>query len=126
MKPLEKRILAWARDRYPELSDQIDHLQVKAYDHTGVGLYINFLPLPDRFARNGLKSPYSGPEIQSPHVEHGACSLIWVKDGKIDCVEVAAYGDHFPDGLVEFTLAEPQGLSRPLRSIQSYVQEALI
>ena len=107
MKLLEKRILAWARDHYPELSDQIDHLRVKAYDYTGVGIYISFLPLPDSLACNGFKSPYHGPEIESPHVEHGACSLIWVKDGKIDCVEVAAYGDHFPEELAEFALTEP-------------------
>jgi len=105
-RELEGRILEWVRNRHPELSDQIDQLEIRSYNYTGAGAYINFMALPTHLARVGLKNPLSGPNIRSSHLEYGACSLIWSNGGLINCIEVAAYGDRFPEELTEFALEE--------------------
>ncbi len=106
MKAIIRDILKWTASRHPELDAQIDHLVLESHEHTGCGLYAHFKPLPDGTRAIGLASPINGPEVEGPGIEFGACSLVWLKNGMITAVEIAAYGDKFPDEPAGYRLKE--------------------
>lgn len=50
-----------------------------------------------------------GPSIESPQLEHGADTIIFVRDGVIECMEVFSYADTFPETLDDYQLVlEPK------------------
>src|SRR5581483_295033 len=74
---------------------------------TGVGLYAaldlsnrDFLPALTRH-----KSPLRGPLIASPVLEQGASSLLWHKDGFLDCIEIVAFGNYYPKTDFDYSLS---------------------
>ena len=64
--------------------------------------------MDDRALRSALpaesSSPGDGPWIESDLLEWGADAMLWVKDGRADCVEIAATGAFFAAGPFEFEL----------------------
>jgi len=126
MKAIIRDVLKWMAVRHPELARQIDLLQMKSQTYTGCGLYTDFKPLPEATASITLPSPVHGPEIEGPGIEFGACSLIWLKQGMVTQVEVAAYGDSFPEEPSEYRLTErvenppSQGMPRQARNLERH------
>jgi len=104
MKKIEQAILEWATQQHPEMAHQIEMLEVDSRENSGAGLYVHFKPLPLSVPALGIKSPCSGPQIESSQLEHGAGSLIWLKDGRISFIEIFAYGNQFPEELDEFEI----------------------
>ncbi len=107
---LERDILAHIARRVgdPALDAQIRAATVRDRDFTGVGLYTSFT-LRDQASLARLSSrdsPLHGPSIESPILEHGACSLLWQKDGYLDCIEIAASGDFYPKTEFHYSIAD--------------------
>lgn len=77
--------------------------------HSGVGRFTNFSMNDDAFRvfRDVAgQRVIDGPYLQSPDLEHGACSLLFL-DGPADCtLEFAAFGDTFPESLINYRLLD--------------------
>ena len=107
---IESDILRYCAESHdcPELVRQVQDAQAGAREHTGVGLYTK-LTLPHRGSLAPIqprRSPIIGPTIESPSLEFGASSLVWCDDdGYIDCIEIAAFGNHYPDSEFEYSLS---------------------
>lgn len=85
--------------------------------HSGVGRFTNFSMNDDAFRefRDAAgKRVVDGPYLESPDLQHGACSLLFL-DGPADCtLEFAAYGDTFPESLIKYRLLDfPDVLEKP-------------
>ena len=52
----------------------------------------------------GETSLIAGPFIESPQLEHGADTVVFVNDGVIETIEIFSYGGCFPEHLVEHDL----------------------
>ncbi len=52
----------------------------------------------------GGNFPISGPGIESEDIHHGGGSLLWGRDGYIDCLEMFAYGDYFKEQVINYKL----------------------
>jgi hypothetical protein len=108
---IEKDILEWVAQRHggSAMRKQIEHAEVASREFTGVGLYTN-LTLDDRTSLppiQPLEIPFSGPVIESPALELGASALVWCDDsGYLKTIEIAAFGDHYPETELEYTLKE--------------------
>jgi len=106
MRAIIRDVLDWVVSRNPQLSKQVPLLEVASYKHTGCGLYANFKPLPQGTPATGIPSPVSGPGVKGPGIEFGACSLVWLENGMVRSVELAAYGDTFPEEPSGYQLEE--------------------
>jgi hypothetical protein len=80
---------AWRRN----LRQQIDNLEVISRQDTGPGVYTNFkvkqgAPLVE-IPHSVYREP---PEVRASHpaIPGGAIFLVWLKDGRIDCLEMAS------------------------------------
>ena len=82
------------------LLEQFQKLRVRSREYTKVGCYTNFF-LPSNATKitapYGQRGPLDGPSFEHPSVEFGGGSLLWFKNGLIDCLELYAYGSFFPE-----------------------------
>ncbi|GJL93526.1 hypothetical protein [Hyphococcus sp.] len=95
---LEKSILAHIAESHGYLADALalDHCSSREY--TGHGFFTNFSEVQS----DGL--PISGPIIESPELEHGGGSLLWLAGGVPCCLEIYAFGHDFPEQISSFAL----------------------
>lgn len=105
---LEDAILTRMAEQLPALLPVIPTLTVISREVTGVGSFTNF-------SSQHADVPYGArhlaidAHILIPGVENGLGALLFFKEGKIDCLELFAYGDDTWDGrwlgysLVEIT-----------------------
>lgn len=106
---LEKAILDYVADRSsdPELKDQVTAVEAIRHKYTGVGMYI-YLFHPNKNEALKIKSPtnpYSGPNIESSKLQHGAGSVVWCgDDGFLSEIEIFSYSDDYPNEEFNFTL----------------------
>ena len=49
--------------------------------------------------------PIPGPDITSSVLPSGAGTVLFVTDGRVETLEIFAYGDEFPEVLTDFELA---------------------
>ena len=109
---IELAVLDWiaTHSTSPELQDQLCNAQPIERQFTGKGSYtmLKVLGVHGRLPKftppDYPNGPVHGPEIRSPEIEIGACSLLWLEDGYVDCLELAAYGDSFPEEVESFSL----------------------
>ena len=108
LTPFEKDVLDWYRVHceIPGLAEQLTAVVPVERNHTGVGFFLS-LKLPDDF--HGLKvladmEPLTGPHVTSPRLELGAGTVLFFDDGKVDTLEVFAYGEYFPEAVDEYLL----------------------
>ncbi len=98
----EAAVFRWIATRMddPVLTSQLVSAVVLERDHTRVGCYSQ-LGLPKgaavMTAKYGLRGPINGPTFESPELEHGGGTLLWCKEGLVDCLEVYSHGDFFPE-----------------------------
>lgn len=108
---LEAAILNWIAARLGdvELAAQLQAAQPTEREYTGCGCFtkigvpagLDAIPVA---ARNG--DALRGPEISSRLLDHGACSVLFIVDGFVSLLEIAAYGEHFPEHLNNWMLHE--------------------
>jgi hypothetical protein len=108
---LESAIFAWLKSHYSNghLSAQIDSARFSYREWTKAGFYVYF-DVPAEIGALNLEDfqghwPISGPNIQSPSVQYNGGSILWGKDGFINCLELYAFGDQFDEHVTEFTLS---------------------
>ena len=107
MRPtkLERAIFGWIAERQPLLAGRLKAVEVASREHTGAGRYVYLSdegPCWDR-------SPVDGPVIESPRLDMGAGSVLWLSRGEPQCLEIYAFGNQFPEILDEFTLSGSDG-----------------
>ena len=111
---IEQAVLTWIASHSGslELQEQLRLAQSIDREYTGAGSYTTLRTscvtplLPCTAVPNPSRGPLSGPEIRSAEIENGACSLLWFKEGYIECLELASYGNSFPEKPKAFTLHE--------------------
>jgi hypothetical protein len=107
---LEIAVLAWLQTHYKNepLSAQIESAKFISRKWTQVGFYVYLsvsaelrqLDMSDFQGRRHI----SGPEIQSVDVEHNGGSILWCKEGYINCIEMYTFGNYFNEKVTEFIL----------------------
>ena len=114
---LELAVLDWYRTHYnnDRLTAQINSARLVERDWTKHGFYITFeidkqllaLILNDFSGLNhhGARWPLIGPFIISPDIDIEAGSMLWGKDGYINCIEMFTFGDFFNEKISEFILS---------------------
>ena len=100
---LEKEILEWLINKAPELGEQIKQCTVSERRYSGAGFFFD-LSVPKNIKPLEIKGTIQGPEIKSKELSHGAGSILFLKDGYIDMLEVFTYADSFPEKLENFEL----------------------
>ena len=102
---LETEIFKWVQSKFPgsAISQQLDTAKLTHREWTKVGFYVEF-QVDRSLEKYDRTFPIDGPEIRSNDVEHGGGSLLWGKDGYLDCLEMYAYGDFFREEVEEFEL----------------------
>ena len=99
---LEKAILRWIADGSPLLAGPLARATIARRDHTGVGFYA-YLSLDETAEWD---HPHiGGPTIESPNLDMGGGSVLWLVNGTPSCLEVYAFGDTFPEDIDEFNLS---------------------
>lgn len=107
---LERDILAWfsANAGSPELSVQCLKASAVSRTHTGPGQITRLLASPDApMANFPTNCVPNAPLIESPLLAYGACTDLWLKDGKIVELEIVTLGgqelptEEFPFKLVD-------------------------
>ena len=107
---LERDIIDWLQLHCDDhqVQRQLPHLILRKRDYTGVGFFVHFsippnvAPPPDSV---GDSTPLPGPDIASPELDAGAGTAIFLTEGKLDCLEIFAYGDSFPETIENYTLS---------------------
>ena len=96
---LEQDIFEWVKGKYPKstFATQLASARLISRRWTHVGFYVDFAvdkSLPKlKMEDYGERFPISGPGMESEEIHHGGGSLLWGKDGYIDCLELFTYGD---------------------------------
>lgn len=103
---LEKAILEWIARHQPSLAHRLATADVVKREHTGAGRYVD---LSTDACTEWDRPPVDGPHIVSPQLESDGGSLLWLSGGKPHCLEIYAFGDHFPEDLVQFELFDSDG-----------------
>ena len=113
---LEQRVLSWIASH---ASDDIIKAQVEmaiptARKHTGAGSYTRLetdsaiKSISEGFLGRNGQGPIYGPDVITPDLGLAACTHVFVENGRIACLEIAAYGSSFPETLEEFSLADDE------------------
>ena len=94
------------------LQSQLLTVRVTGRTNTGCGCDSDLLTSPEApptLAAYGSHGPLDGPDFESACVEFGGMTLLWFKEGRASCLEIAAFGEFFPENhadLVPFRLLE--------------------
>ncbi len=108
MNKLEKEILLWIGETYPDemLSDLIPSLKVVEREYTGSGVFVSFV----HNKREGRSKSYHliGPLIRSSNLEFGAETTLSVKNGSVDCLEILVIGSGAIEGVCSYELVKQE------------------
>jgi hypothetical protein len=104
---LEAAILARIVARYqlPALTAQVQHCRVSQREYSGAGFFTT-LEIPDSLDAlpSDIKTPLDGCQVAAPGLLPGAGSLLFVREGRLDFLEVYTIeGDIVPEA-TEFVL----------------------
>jgi hypothetical protein len=86
-------------DMYPELLDQIPFLEISDIEHTGVGCFYSFALNNVAFKninRNNNDVLCGGYTLYSDELIEGALMMIFLREGKIETLEVMAHESQYP------------------------------
>lgn len=107
MSELEKAILDWIDKAAPEfyLCNLIPLLEIRKREITDIGFftYFNMSSIDSRLSSQGSGN-VPGPYIESPDLAGGADSLIHIRDGKVEFLEVYALEDRNANNINNFKL----------------------
>ncbi len=106
---LESDILIWVsrNSEDPLVALQASAAKISERDYTGTGFFVT-LEIPDDIERlpqgSGDIARFSGPYIDSDDLAHGGDTVFSVESGAISRLEIFAYGNTFPERLVDYRL----------------------
>ncbi|GAB3582201.1 hypothetical protein [Hymenobacter daeguensis] len=112
--PLEAALLQGIAEFYRNdaLAAQISQCRVTLREYSGCGFFTT-LVVPDDSPGIDVGKPYlNGCDVEAAGLSHGAGSILFVRDGRLDFLEVFAYLDGDPAALHDFTL-KPMTLDAP-------------
>lgn len=104
--PMEAALLRGIADFYQNtaLSAQISQCQVTLREYSGCGFFTTLAVPPDSPAISGLASTLGGGDVEASDLSHGAGSILFIKGGRLDFLEVFAYVDGDPATVLDFVL----------------------
>lgn len=100
----ERRLLEAAIQSDPEreiLHAQVVAATVTAREPTGVGVFVRLdTAAAPRLAQERPDRQIAGAVrllISHPRLTYGGGAIVWLEQGRIDCIECFAYGESWPD-----------------------------
>ena len=111
--PFEKSLIRWYVDHAPheEFQNQLRSCAPNTRSYSGVGLFVELSIRPGSWSKmpDEVKSPVGGPTISSPSLKNGAGSILFLKDGLVDTLEVYTFGDEMSEDLTDYDIGiEPE------------------
>lgn len=89
----------------PALAEQVQHCRVTRREYSGCGFFTTLtVPVGSRQIVAGKTRAYNGSDLDAPELSHGAGSVLFLREGIIDFLEVFAYVDGDPATVDAFTL----------------------
>ena len=79
---------------------------INEFFEQGKGFFFELSPPPNTNPTDEKIRTLDGPQIKSKKLEFGGGSILFLKKGYVEMLEVFAYGDTFPEYLDEFELQE--------------------
>lgn len=104
---LESKILEWFKNTCTDrlLDAQLASVEFLKRDWTGHGFYV-VLEVPSGLEPTSTNQwPINGPSIISDDIQDGGGTLLWGKDGYINCIEMFSYGEFFNEEVNSFELS---------------------
>ena len=103
--PLERDILDWIAERVeePALQRQCSAVEPVLREFTGCGFFTS-LRVNAEVPRSHHDRTLGGPCIESPELEAGGGCVLFLENGYLDCLEVYAHGDVFPERIGSYKL----------------------
>ena len=104
---MEASLLRGITDFYqdPALAEQVQHCRVTQRAYSGCGFFTTLtVPVGSRQVVAGKARTYNGGDLDAPQLSHGAGSVLFLRAGIIDFLEVFAYADGDPATVDTFTL----------------------
>lgn len=95
---LELLVLTAACDADPESDtarDQLASSTVLRREFTGCGVFVHFQTTSAANLRNPDGRILRGSQkvfLSHPDLEHGADAIVWIENGKMDCLELVVFG----------------------------------
>lgn len=102
---LELKIFDWFTKKNPELAEQIKHSTVSERRYSGAGFFFD-LSVQKNIKPLEIQGTIQGPDIKSSSLLDGASSILFIKNGYIDMLEVFSYSETFPEELDNFELTK--------------------
>ena len=106
--PFENSLIRWYVDHAPheEFKNQLQSCAPSDRSYSGAGLFIELSIQPGSWSKipDEVKSPVSGPNISSPSLKNGAGSILFLKDGLVDMLEVYTFDDEMSEDLAEYDI----------------------
>ena len=125
LRDFERRLLEAAIEGDPEqdvLAVQVGGAMVASREHTGHGLYVNLVvderaPKLTTERRDRQLQGADRLVLSHPALEHGAGTIVWVSECRIEMIECFVYDGTWPDDDTAFGIsaASPQDREEPLR-----------
>ena len=106
LNPLETALLKDIANFYQDvaLSAQIARCRVALREYSGCGFFTT-LAVPDSSpAIVRAKAALNGCDVEATGLSHGAGSILFIKNGRLDFLEVFAYDDGYPAMVLDFSL----------------------
>jgi hypothetical protein len=104
----ETAIFAWFKQNYPKanLGPKLDSAKLTERQWTKVGFFVYFevdrsLPWINLEKREGVFL-LDGPYIKSDDVDLGGSSILWGRDGYLNCLEIYAFGEYCYEEIKSF------------------------
>jgi hypothetical protein len=88
----------------PALALQISQCRVALREYSGCGFFTTLVVPAERPLIRGMAPTLNGPDVEAPELLDGAGSVLFIKAGRLDFLEVFAYADGDPAHLRRFTL----------------------
>jgi hypothetical protein len=115
--PAESAVLDWCASNAScqEAADQFRTARAVARRFTGAGSYTDLVvpetiaSIPSSAIPRESRGPFIGPDILAKELELGACSQVFCVNGRLALLEIAAYGNAFPEELHHISVRAVEG-----------------
>ncbi|RCU52511.1 hypothetical protein DU002_00645 [Corallincola holothuriorum] len=106
MNHLERQVLDWIAESYPELNlgEQVSHLEVIEREYTGAGVTTSF----DASGQLSELRSFNlvGPLVVSPALASDAETMLCIIDGVVDYLDILVRGDGSVEAIDTFKLLD--------------------
>ncbi|WP_345057899.1 hypothetical protein [Hymenobacter glaciei] len=88
----------------PALTAQISQCRVTLREYSGCGFFTTLTVPADSPIIISEEQFFGGSDVEAPELSHGAGSVLFIKNGRLDFLEVFAYADGDAAALSSFAL----------------------